>query len=109
SDWRRDPVGRLAATSAYEATVTFGDRATATRAAERVKAIHEHVRGIDTVTGQPYAAGDSPLLLWVHVAWCARALPAPALTGTPLTAAEADAYVAEMRIAAELLGVPHEQ
>src|SRR3984885_13850572 len=68
SDWRRDPVGRLAATSAYEATVTFGDRATATRAAERVKAIHEHVRGVDTVTGQPYAAGDCPLLLWVHVA-----------------------------------------
>src|ERR1700761_9513443 len=68
SDWRRDPVGRLAATSAYEATVTFGDRGAATRAAERVKAIHEHVRGMDTVTGQPYAAGDPALLLWVHVA-----------------------------------------
>ena len=27
SDWRLDPVGRLAATSAYEATVTYGDRA----------------------------------------------------------------------------------
>ncbi|HMH35400.1 MAG TPA: oxygenase MpaB family protein, partial [Streptosporangiaceae bacterium] len=33
SDWRTDPVGRLAATSAYEVTVTFGDRADATRAA----------------------------------------------------------------------------
>jgi len=30
SDWRTDPVGRLAATSAYEVTVTFGDRAGAT-------------------------------------------------------------------------------
>jgi uncharacterized protein (DUF2236 family) len=29
SGWRRDPVGRLAATSAYLATVTFGDRAAA--------------------------------------------------------------------------------
>ena len=29
SGWRRDPVGRLAATSAYLATVTFGDRAEA--------------------------------------------------------------------------------
>src|SRR5689334_8668733 len=27
SDWRKDPVGRLAATSAYLATVTYGDRA----------------------------------------------------------------------------------
>src|ERR1700759_5110252 len=26
SGWRRDPVGRLAATSAYLATVTFGER-----------------------------------------------------------------------------------
>src|SRR5437588_11572277 len=66
SDWRRHPVGRLAATSAYEATVTFGDRVSATRAAQRVRAIHEHVRGVDTVTGLPYAAGDPAPLLWVH-------------------------------------------
>ena len=45
SDWRTDPVGRLAATSAYEVTVTFGDRAGATRAAQRVRAIHEHHPG----------------------------------------------------------------
>src|SRR6516164_11062136 len=36
SDWRRDPVGRLAATSEYVATVTFGDREAAERAAARV-------------------------------------------------------------------------
>src|SRR5215831_11946143 len=66
SDWRTDPVGRLAATSAYEVTVTFGDRASATRAARRVRNVHEHVRGVDPVTGQPYAAGDPALLLWVH-------------------------------------------
>ena len=66
SDWRRDPVGRLAATSAYLATITYGDRACAERAARRVRAIHEHVRGTDTVTGRPYAAGDPALLLWVH-------------------------------------------
>src|SRR6202034_2904171 len=33
SDWRTDPVGRLAATSAYLATLTFGDRAAADRGA----------------------------------------------------------------------------
>ena len=108
SDWRTDPVGRLAATSAYEVTVTFGDRASATRAARRVRAVHEHVRGVDPVTGQPYAAGDPALLLWVHAALVDSGLAASALFGTPLTAADADRYVAEMTIAAELLGVPHE-
>ena len=68
SGWRRDPVGRLAATSAYLATVTFGERAAAVQAAARVRRIHEHVRGVDPVTGRPYAAGDPALLLWVHAA-----------------------------------------
>jgi len=108
SDWRTDPVGRLAATSGYEVTVTFGDQASARRVANRVRSIHEHVRGVDTVTGQPYAAGDPALLLWVHAAFVDSALAASALFGTPLTDAEADAYVAEMTVAAELLGVPHE-
>jgi uncharacterized protein (DUF2236 family) len=108
SDWRRDPVGRLAATSAYEAIVTFGDRASATRVAERVRAIHIRVQGVDTVTGQPYAAGDPALLLWVHAALVDSGLAAGRLFGTPLADADADAYVREMTIAAELLGVPHE-
>src|SRR5260370_31119447 len=62
SAWRQDPVGRLAATSAYLATVTFGDRAAAERAAARVRRIHDHVRGVDPVTARPSAAGG-PLLL----------------------------------------------
>src|SRR5215468_4069402 len=108
SDWRTDPVGRLAATSAYEVTVTFGDRAGATRAAQRVRAIHEHVRGVDTVTGQPYAAGDPALLLWVHAGLVDSGLAAVRLFGTPPADADADAYVGEMTVSAELLGVPRE-
>src|SRR6185437_2431 len=108
SGWRRDPVGRLAATSAYLATVTFGDRAAAVRAAARVRRIHDRVRGTDAVTGRPYAAGDPALLLWVHAALVDSVLATSALFGTPLTAADADRYVAEMTIAAELLGTPRE-
>ncbi len=108
SNWRLDPVGRLAATSAYEATVTYGDRASASRAAQHVRKIHTHVRGVDTVTGRPYAAGDPALLLWVHAALVDSALAASELFGTPLAAADADAYVGEMTVAAELLGVPRE-
>jgi len=106
SGWRRDPVGRLAATSAYLATITFGERAVAVRAAARVRRIHDHVRGVDAVTGRRYAAGDPALLLWVHVALVESGLAAGWAFGTPLSAEDSDCYVAEMMVAAELVGVP---
>ncbi len=105
SGWRRDPAGRLAATSAYLATITFGERAVAVRAAARVRRIHDHVRGVDAVTGRRYAAGD-PALLWVHVALAESGLAAGWAFGTPLSAEDSDRYVAEMVVAAELAGVP---
>jgi len=104
SDWRADPVGRLAATSAYLATVTYGDRSAADRAARQVRRIHEHVRG--TFDGEPYAASDPGLLLWVHTTFVDSGLAACDLLGTP---ADPDAYTREMAISAELLGVPREQ
>jgi uncharacterized protein (DUF2236 family) len=106
SGWRRDPVGRLAATMAYLTTVTFGDQAAARQAAARVRRIHDHVRGTDTVTGRPYAAGDPALLLWVHGALVDSVLAAGSLVGTELSAADSNRYVAEMVTAAELTGVP---
>jgi uncharacterized protein (DUF2236 family) len=106
SDWRRDPVGRLAATSAYLSVLTFGERAAAAQAAARVRRIHEHVRGTDPVTGMAYAASDPALLLWVHVALVESGITVRELFGTPLSAADADRYVAEMAVAAELVGVP---
>ena len=108
SNWREDPVGRLAATSGYLATVSFGEKASAERAAARVRKIHQHVKGVDGVTGKPYAASDPALLLWIHAALVDSTLVARDLFGSPLSAADADAYVAEMVIAAELVGVPKE-
>jgi uncharacterized protein (DUF2236 family) len=106
SDWREDPVGRLAATSRYLATVGFGEKAAAEKAAARVRRIHERVTGTDQVTGQPYAASDPALLLWVHAALVDSTLAARTLFGNPPSPADADAYVAEMVVAAELVGVP---
>jgi uncharacterized protein (DUF2236 family) len=106
SQWRHDPTGRLAATFGYVTTVTYGDRATAERASAQVRRVHEHVRGTDPVTGQPYDATDPGLLLWVHAALVDSALVAAAQFGTPLDAADADGYVAEMVAAAELVGIP---
>ena len=106
SNWRADPVGRLAATSGYLATITFGDRAAAEQAAARVRRIHEHITGTDTITGQRYQASDPALLLWVHATLVDSGIVAAGMFGAPLPAPDADRYVAEMVAAAELVGVP---
>ncbi len=108
SEWRDDPVGRLAATSGYLATVTFGERAAAERVAAHVRRIHERVTGLDTVTGRKYAATDPALLLWVHAALVDSGIAACELFGTPLARADADRYVAEMVVAGELVGIPRD-
>ena len=106
SDWRADPVGRLAATSAYLATITFAKRGTAERAAQHVRRIHKQVTGHDPQTGREYAASDPDLLLWVHAALVDSNIAARELFGTRLAPQDADRYVEEMVIAAELVGVP---
>jgi uncharacterized protein (DUF2236 family) len=108
SDWRADPVGRLAATSAYLATITFGERGAAERAAARVRRIHKQVTGVDPETGEPYAAWDPALLLWVHAGLVDSNIAAREKFGNPLSPDEADNYVEEMVVAAELVGVPAE-
>ena len=106
SQWRDDPAARFASTAAYVLTTTYGDRATARAAADRVRKIHEWVRGTDPVTGRPYAAGDPDLLIWVHAAQVESGLTAARLYGTSFSDTEADRYVAEMTASAELVGVP---
>jgi uncharacterized protein (DUF2236 family) len=108
SDWRADPVGRLAATSAYLAILTFGERGAAERAAARVRRIHERVTGVDMQTGRAYAASDPALLLWVHAALVDSNIAAREEFGTPLSPDDADRYVEEMVVAAQLVGVPAE-
>lgn len=106
SDWRADPVGRLAATSSYLATLLYGERAVAERAAARVRRIHERVNGVDPETGRSYAASDPALLLWVHAALVDSGIAVCAMFGNKLSAADADQYVEEMAVTAQILGVP---
>ena len=108
SDWRRDPFGRLAATSGYVLTVTYGDTAAANAAAARVRAVHTHVRGTDPVTGLAYRADDPELLLWVHAGMVDSIVQVVQRYGRGLDAAQADRYVAEMVPFAVILGVPPE-
>jgi uncharacterized protein (DUF2236 family) len=106
SDFRRDPLKRLRGTSAYVASVVFGDRATALAFAARVKKIHEGVRGTDPVTGKPFSANDPETMLWVHCTEIHSFLAAYRAYAGYLTHAERDRYLAEQVVAAELIGVP---
>ncbi|MCE1178379.1 MAG: DUF2236 domain-containing protein [Micrococcales bacterium] len=104
SGYRSDPWGRLQRTSYYIAATTFGTIKLAEETIDRVRSIHERVRGKDH-RGRPYAAGDPHLLRWVHVAEISTFLAAhQAYSATPLSAAEADHYVDQTRVAAERLG-----
>jgi uncharacterized protein (DUF2236 family) len=109
SNWRRDPFGRLAATSGYVLTTTYGDTASALAAAAWVRKVHESVRGTDTETGLPYNAEDPGLLLWVHAGMVESIVTVMQRYGRALSDEDADRYVAEMVRFAEIIGVPADQ
>src|SRR5580698_229809 len=104
SQWRADPAGRFASTAAYVLTTTYGDRAAARAAADRVRRIHQWVHGTDPVTGLPYSADDPDLLIWVHAAQVDSGLAAAERYGAVFSDADRDGYVAEMTAAAEVVG-----
>ncbi len=104
SGYRSDPWGRLARTSTFLATTTFGTAEDAQAMVDRVRAVHERVRG-RAPDGRPYRASDPHLLSWVHVAEADSFLAAHRRYGErPLTPAEADEYVAESGRIARALG-----
>jgi uncharacterized protein (DUF2236 family) len=106
STWREDQFGRLAATSGYVLTTTYGDTASAMAAAGWVRKIHQRVRGTDPETGLPYSAEDPDLLLWVHAGMVDSIVSVVQRYGRGLEDDEADRYVAEMVRFAEIAGVP---
>ncbi len=105
SGFRGDPWGRLQRTSTFLAVTTFGTAEDARLAAERVRAVHERVRGT-TSDGRAYRASDPHLLGWVHVAEVDSFLRAHRRYGAhPLDPAGYDGYVADTARIAEELGV----
>lgn len=104
SEFRDDMLGRLRRTARFIAVTTFGDRADAQAAIDRVREVHVHVRGT-LPDGAPYAASDPRLLAWVHVceaigfldAWIAFAEPG-------MSRADQDAYIEQAGLVARALG-----
>ena len=105
SDYRGDPWGRLQRTSTFLAVTTFGPAADAQRAVDRVRGIHQRVRGI-APDGRAYRATDPHLLEWVHIAEVDSFLLAHRLYGAhPLDQNGRDGYVADTARVATALGV----
>jgi uncharacterized protein (DUF2236 family) len=105
SDYKSDVWGRYARTSNYVVTTIFGSTRQAEALGARVQAIHRPIHGIDLVTGQPYAADDPVLLLWIHTTLVESFLAAYRRFVAPLSAAEADQYVSELVRQARLVGL----
>lgn len=104
SRYREDPLGRVLRTANFIGATTYGSRARAHGAIERVRAIHEGVRGVAD-DGRSYRAGDPHLLEWIHCAGTSMFLHAyQAFGAQTISASDADRYVAEMVQVARDLG-----
>jgi uncharacterized protein (DUF2236 family) len=105
SGYRGDMWGRLARTSTFLATTTFGAATDAEAAVEAVRRIHDRITGT-MPDGTTYQASDPHLLKWVHVAEIDSFLLAHQTYGaSPLDQAGRDEYVAQTAVVAEKLGV----
>jgi len=105
SGYRGDMWGRLARTSTFLATTTFGAASDAQAAVNAVRRIHDRITGT-MPDGTPYSAADPHLLKWVHVAEIDSFLLAHQTYGaSPLDQAGRDEYVAQTAVVAEKLGV----
>jgi uncharacterized protein (DUF2236 family) len=103
SDYRDDPWGRLHRTAEFVAATTFGTSAEAMRAVERVRRVHEKVRGIAS-DGRAYSADDPALLAFVHATEVDSFLVAYQRYAGSLSRQDADRYVDEMSVVALALG-----
>jgi uncharacterized protein (DUF2236 family) len=107
--YERDPWKRLQRTLVLQYTLTFGSKAEAHAAAERINDVHERIRGIDPVTGEPYDALDPHLLLWVHACLVDSALLFERLTVGRLDHEGRQRFHEEQMLAAEMVRLPRSE
>jgi uncharacterized protein (DUF2236 family) len=99
-----DAWARLRRTRMFIETRTFGTMAEAERAGRRVRRIHQSLTGADP-DGTRYRVDEPELLLWVHCGEVASCADVARRSRLPFSAADLDAFVAEQRASAELIGV----
>ncbi|WP_104182578.1 oxygenase MpaB family protein, partial [Arthrobacter sp. 9E06] len=107
SNFREDPLGRLANTIRWIFTVTYGSTEAAENASRRVRRLHEAVRGSysdNLGTQRDYSANDPELASWIHLAFTDAFLTAHKIWGGAIPGGP-DAYVREWAQAGRLMGV----
>jgi uncharacterized protein (DUF2236 family) len=107
SNYRSAPWTRLYRTLDTTVSIVFGDRDTSGRAADRLRRVHERVRGTDD-RGVPYRALDPELLLWVHATLIDTSLTIFTRYVEDLTVAELERYYAEMKVLGEAYSIPRD-
>ena len=104
SNFRADMHGRLRRTARFIAVTTYGNRAAADAAIDRVNAIHAHVKGT-LADGTPYSATDPRVLAWVHVTEATSFLGAYLrYVRSDMPPAKQDRYFAQFALIARRLG-----
>lgn len=104
STFRDDMLGRLRRTARFIALTTYGSKEQAVASIDKVREVHEHVRGV-LGDGTPYSASDPRLLAWVHVCEASGFLDAWMAFGEPhMSVADQDTYFAEAARIAIALG-----
>jgi uncharacterized protein (DUF2236 family) len=106
SAFREDAFGRLRRTLHSSMSVVFDPEEQAAHSIRRINAVHRRVAGVVPETGEPYDAHDPELLFWVHATLVDTALRVHDRFVAPLSESDAEAYHAEARRVAILLGVP---
>ncbi|MBN6057888.1 DUF2236 domain-containing protein [Nonomuraea sp. RK-328] len=96
---------RFARTTEFVRVRTYGSLAEVERAGRRVRKIHSSLTAHDPDTGEEYRLDEPEALRWVHVGEVDSYLSVARRGGVRLTDAEADAFVAEWRRAAEVVGL----
>ncbi|MGN7201230.1 oxygenase MpaB family protein [Arthrobacter sp. SAFR-044] len=107
SNFREDPLRRLANTIRWIFTVTYGSTAAAEEATGRVRRLHAPVQGgykDNDGEVRTYSANDPRLANWIHLAFTDGFLAAHRIWGGPIPGGP-DAYVREWAQAGRLMGV----
>jgi uncharacterized protein (DUF2236 family) len=104
--YERNPWKRLQRTLILTYTITFGTKAEARAAADKINEVHARIRGIDTETGLAYDAMDPNLLLYVHACLVDSALLFEELTVGSLDDEGRERFHQEQMLVAEMVGVP---
>ncbi len=104
SDFRGDAWGRLLRTINSAVRFTYGDDAVAAAEAERLRALHRRIQGVDH-RGRRYHALDPAAYAWVHLTLAHLGVETRRLFGRPLSGDQLERFYGEWRQIGLRLGV----